>query len=560
MSFNGLSIRAKVIAAFAIVACCTGALGAFSLMRVSALHEETATVGGDVRTVQWLGDFSRDLERLQALTALQHIASSDSEKKSIADAAARTQSNMSDLWSRYAPTIDPGEERHLADAVKTTWGEFTPLLTTIADLDRSGQHDKATALLLGEFRRKTAEFRTAIAADAAFQDRESQRATGQNEADASSAQTWILLAGCGITAICLLIGWSMVRGISTPVRAMTGAMRQLAEHDLSADIPGITRGDEIGGMAAAVQVFKDNMIKADRLAAEQEAERAAKERRAARLADLVQGFEQQVSGMVGQLSSASTELEATATSMSETADQTNSQATAVAAAAEEASAGVQTVAASAEELTASIGEISRQVAQSSRMTGKAVDEARRTDTIVRALADGAQKIGDVVGLITSIAGQTNLLALNATIEAARAGDAGKGFAVVASEVKGLASQTAKATDEIAGQIGQIQAATREAVMAIEGITTAIEEVNGIATSIASAVEEQGAATAEIARNVQQTSASTQQVTTNIAGVNHAAGGTGTAARQVLQAAGDLSQQAERLTQEVNGFVAGVRAA
>ena len=187
-------------------------------------------------------------------------------------------------------------------------------------------------------------------------------------------------------------------------------------------------------------------------------------------------------------------------------------------------------------------------------------DARRTDATVRALAEGAQRIGQVVELISNIAGQTNLLALNATIEAARAGDAGKGFAVVASEVKSLAGQTAKATEEISAQITQLQTSTREAVEAIKGITTVIEEVSTIATAIASAVEEQGAATAEIARNVQQTAGSTQLVTTNIAGVSQGAASTGAAADQVLSAAGDLSRQAESLSAEVSGFVSEVRAA
>jgi methyl-accepting chemotaxis protein len=358
----------------------------------------------------------------------------------------------------------------------------------------------------------------------------------------------------------LIGGWLLTRGIARPIVGMTDTMRRLAEGDANVTVPDIGRRDELGRMADAVQVFKDNMIKARELTAEQEAERVAKERRADTLANLVRDFEQQVSGLVGQLSSASTELEATAQSMTATAEQTNSQASNVAVAAEEASAGVQTVAAAAEELAGSIQEIGRQVSESTKMTGKAVDEANRTDTIVRALAEAAQKIGDVVGLITSIAGQTNLLALNATIEAARAGDAGKGFAVVASEVKGLAAQTAKATDEIANQITQIQNATQEAVNAIQTIAKSIEGVSEISTSIASAVEEQAAATAEIARNVQQTSASTQQVTTNIAGVSQAAGSTGAAAGQVLGAARGLSQQSEQLTGAVNSFVTAVRAA
>ena len=368
-----------------------------------------------------------------------------------------------------------------------------------------------------------------------------------------------VLAGVGLligVALAFLIGRAIVR----PITGMTDAMGRLAGGDRTVEVPARDGVGEIGAMARAVEVFKQNAIDADRLAGEQEAERASKAQRASRLEALVMAFETKVGNLVSVLSSASNEMEGTAQSMSSTAAQTNQQAATVAAAAEEASAGVQTVASAAEQLTSSIGEISRQVAQSAKITQQAVSDARRTDGIVRALAEGAQKIGDVVGLITNIAGQTNLLALNATIEAARAGDAGKGFAVVASEVKSLAQQTGRATEEISAQIGQIQAATGEAVQAIVGITGIIEEVSAIAASIASAVEEQGAATAEIARNVQQTAASTQDVTTNIAGVSQAANDTGAAAGQVLSAAGSLSRQAEELASEVSGFVAGVRAA
>jgi len=367
----------------------------------------------------------------------------------------------------------------------------------------------------------------------------------------------LLAVGLALAALIMVL---MNRGVVKPIVSMTNAMRQLATGDTTVEIPAVGQQDEVGQMAGAVQVFKDNRIEADRLAEAQRTEQAQKERRTALVNDLTRQFEAQVGSLVGQVSAAATELQATAGSMTGTAESTTRQATTVAAAAEEASVNVQTVAASAEELAASIAEIARQVGQSAQVAGRAVEDARRTDSVVRALADSAQKIGEVVGLISDIAGQTNLLALNATIEAARAGDAGKGFAVVASEVKNLASQTARATEDISKQIAQIQGATKEAVASIEGIGTTIAEVSQIAAAIAAAVDEQGAATQEIARNVQQAAAGTQEVTTNIAGVSEDANNTGAAATQVLGAAGELSRQAEQLSAEVGRFISGVKAA
>jgi methyl-accepting chemotaxis protein len=281
---------------------------------------------------------------------------------------------------------------------------------------------------------------------------------------------------------------------------------------------------------------------------------------AARLGSLAREFQDRLGQLTTVLADSSRSLEGTATSMNATAGRTSSQAITVAAAAEQASTSVQTVAVSAEELTASIREISQQVTHSSQMTSRAVDEARRTDSIVRALAEGADKIGLVVDLITNIAGQTNLLALNATIEAARAGEAGRGFAVVASEVKSLAQQTAKATEEIGAQIGQVQTATNGAVEAIRGITATIEQVSAIAATIAAAVEEQGAATAEIARNVAQVALSTQDVTVTIAGVSLGAREAGDGAQLMLGNAADISTKADEVTREVERLVKQLAAA
>ncbi len=367
--------------------------------------------------------------------------------------------------------------------------------------------------------------------------------------------------GAGVIALMALLSWLIARDILGALDRQKTRMQHIASGSIDQVVEETERGDEIGRMAETLEMLRQTALTARTLEAEQIAtkQQGENEKREALIA-LADRFDASVGRLVGMMASGSTELETTAQSMTGTAERTNQQATVVSTAAAEASARVQTVATAAEELSTSISEISRQVAQSAKITDRAVENARRTDTIVRALADGAQQIEHVAELISSIAGQTNLLALNATIEAARAGEAGRGFAVVASEVKSLASQTAEATKEIGTRIAQIQGATKEAVEAIQGITATIEEVSAIATTIGSAIEEQGAATAEIARNVTQTAQATQEVTANIGGVSAAAHETGGAAGLVLSAASNLSKQAEQLSGEVNVFLAGVRAA
>ena len=369
---------------------------------------------------------------------------------------------------------------------------------------------------------------------------------------------WIIL-GLGI-AIGAAIAFFTSRSIATPVVEMTQSMKRLAEGDLEVEVPAQGRGDEIGDMSGAVQVFKDNAIERVRLEKEQkEAEIRTEKEKKAMMNKMADDFEASVGGVVQSVSSSATQMQSSAQSMASISEETSSQAVTVAAASEEASTNVQTVASAAEELSSSIGEISRQVSQSSTVAKAAVEEAGKTREVVQGLIGSSEKIGEVIALIQDIADQTNLLALNATIEAARAGDAGKGFAVVASEVKNLANQTAKATGQISGQITDIQNASQEAAGAIEGIGKTIGEVNEIASAIAAAVEEQGAATSEIARNVEQAAAGTNDVSSNIASVTEAAGEGGKAASEVLDAAGELSSQSETLRAEMDKFLEQVRA-
>ena len=386
------------------------------------------------------------------------------------------------------------------------------------------------------------------------------RAEAESEA-ASVARTSLVT---GVLVALVLIGACIfsVFSIARPMRALTLAMEKLAGGDFSVVLPGLGRKDEVGEVAGAVEKFK--VVSEQKAREEAEAQvrqdQIAAERRKAEMYKLADSFESAVGEIVGTVSSASTELEASATTLTSTAERTQQLTTVVAAASEEASTNVQSVASATEELSSSITEISRQVQESARVAGEAVSQARTTTDRVGELSKAAARIGDVVELINTIAGQTNLLALNATIEAARAGEAGRGFAVVASEVKALAEQTAKATGEIGQQIASIQSATEHSVGAIKDISDTIEKLSEISSTIAAAVEEQGAATREISRNVQQAAQGTQQVSANISDVQRGAGETGSASSQVLSAAQMLSGDSSRLKAEVSKFLSSVRAA
>jgi methyl-accepting chemotaxis protein len=372
--------------------------------------------------------------------------------------------------------------------------------------------------------------------------------------------TTIIWIVSGIVLVIILgSAFGIIGSVVTPVVQMTQGMQSLASGNLDTYIPGTDRGDEIGAMAAALTVFKDNLIKTKHMQAEQEErdKRASDERQQSRRA-LADEFQQKVGGVIGSLSSAATQLQSSASSMSAIAQETSAQATLVSSSANQATGNVQTVAAAAEELSASISEIRRQVAGAADTAKRGVHHAESTNTTIQGLVEATAKISDVVELITSIASQTNLLALNATIEAARAGEAGKGFAVVASEVKSLANQTAKATEEISRYISSIQTATKDSVAALREIADIIGQIDSAAATINHSVEEQSNATMEISRSVQQAAASTAEVSQTITTVNEASGETGHAASQVLEAAKRMSNESELLNREVQTFLSHIR--
>ncbi|MGL9622445.1 methyl-accepting chemotaxis protein [Bradyrhizobium sp. U531] len=376
----------------------------------------------------------------------------------------------------------------------------------------------------------------------------------------SSGRTSALVGGA---AILVLIGAGLmsVFAVSRPIASMVAAMKELAGGILSVSITGLDRGDEVGDMARVTQVFKENLIETQRLRAEQaEAEARSIAQRKRDMEQFTTSFEDTVGGIISRVSSNSASLEQAASALSNTASSTRELSTTVASASEEASASVQSVAAATEEMAATAAEIGRQIEESSRITREAVSKASTTDQSMVKLSAAADKVGDIVGMITAIAEQTNLLALNATIEAARAGEAGRGFAVVASEVKELAAQTANATKEISGHVSEIQSTASGAVVAIKGIMATIDNMSEITGAIAAAAEEQGNATREISRNVQQAAVGATQVSSGIVEVQSGATETGAASAQVLASAKSLSTDGQQLKQEVDGFLAKVRAA
>jgi methyl-accepting chemotaxis protein len=490
------------------------------------------------------------------------LADTAEERQSQTNAFGRAIDRAGAAMDKMYALADTAELRGSNDAIRAAIAAYARASSQAIERAESG--DQASAKQLSSTVSREARGRLVQLTDDRVRANEAALDAAFRNVDKTAADALMLLlieAAIGIVAMLAALAWITIGFVVRPIQRFTTTMNLIAGGDLSQDVEGLDRKDEIGTLSRSLDAFRQKGIELRRLQAEAEAlKRAAEVERKAALVRMADAFEANVGSIVETVSSASVQLQATAQSMSAATEETARQSTVVAAASEQATANVQTVAAASEELAASIREIARQVATSTQIAGTAVERATDTSGRVTALAESARRIGEVVGLIQSIASQTNLLALNATIEAARAGEAGKGFAVVAQEVKALAQQTAKATEEIGSQIGAIQSATDETVGAIDGIAGVIRDMDQIATTIAAAVEEQASATDEISRNVQQAAAGTTEVSTNIVGLNQAANEAGVASDDVLGASGELARMAADLRTEMARFLNGVRAA
>ncbi|WP_439547693.1 methyl-accepting chemotaxis protein [Falsiroseomonas sp.] len=556
-----LTIREQIIGLVATLLLLLAGIGGLAASRIATINGHAHELASNwMPSITAVGHVSTLIGEYRA-TILSHILSTDPQQMATLDRRIDDlRREMANATRVYEGLISSPQETALYRNFQAAWGRYEAGVARLLELSRRNANAEAAAFMDRELRPLALEALRLMAELTTLNNNGGAAEANDAGDSARSALTLIAILGAGAVLVGLVFSLMAIRTLSRQMSAVSRPMARLAAGDLAAEVPPLPARTEMGGFARQLAVFKDALVAQKEADAQTLRDAEDKARRAATLAQLVAEFERSAAEGLRGMAGAVTELDAMAGSMTETARRGEESANGVSAAAGEAAGSVSTVASSAEELGASIGEVARQISETATVARRASEDARATDATVTTLSEAAQKIGDVVRLISGIAGQTNLLALNATIEAARAGEHGKGFAVVASEVKTLAAQTAKATEEIGTQIAAMQAETEKAVAAIRGIVDTIGRVDTITVQVAAAAEEQSVATQEIIRAVVSASSNTQRVSGYADQVMQGATATGAAATQVGASSRELSQRAEKLRKEVDLFLDGVRAA